>query len=363
MYNICRKKPFLPIITETFQMKYFLYIISSFCFFSVAAQSNRISANNSNIAYIGRFDFSTPDRPVFMYSGCTIRSIFEGSYISMIIKEQSSNYFTIIIDGQIKNIKTNSTDSVYQLANNLTPQKHSLEIIRKTEWSGGNTVFAGLYLDKDARLFKPEIKDRKIEFIGDSYTCGYGIEGKSHDEHFSYETENNYTSYGSITSRNLNAEYTAVCRSGIGMVQGYGGKTEFTQPLLFDEIIQNSKVKWNYASYQPQVVVIELGTNDVSVALDENKFVSAYLQFIEKIKSYYPNTTIICAAGPNPGGEKWILLQRMIHRVVKESSVTNVHYFEFSSFIPNGSDWHPNTAEHQRMANELTSFIKNLKHW
>jgi lysophospholipase L1-like esterase len=298
-----------------------------------------------------------------MYSGCTIRTVFSGKTIRIVLKEQSPNYFTVLVDNQLHILKTNPGDTLYTIAENLSDQKHHLDIIRNTEWSTGNTVFKGFEINNNANLYPPNMKERKIEFIGDSYTCGYGIYGKNHDEHFSYDTEDNYVSYGAITARNLQAEYTAVCRSGIGMLQGYGGSSKFTQPLLFDEIIQNSKISWNYASYQPQVVVIELGTNDISVDLDAEKFITTYQQFIKKIRNNYPNATIVCAAGPNPGGDKWILLQKMIHSVVNKVNLANIFYFEFSNFTPNGSDWHPNAIEHQKMANELTIYLKKLMQW
>ncbi len=344
-------------------MKFLIYILFLFSFLRLSAQTTLIPSNSSNIALIGRFDLSEPNKASFMYSGCTIRTIFSGSSIQILLKEQSSNYYTVILDGQTHILKTNQIDSIYTIAENLTDQKHQLDIIRNTEWSTGNTIFKGFLINHQSNLFAPAIKDRKIEFIGNSYTCGYGIYGKSHDEHFSYDTEDNYISYGSITARNLQAEYTAVCRSGIGMLQGYGGSSNFTQPLLFDEIIQNSKVVWDYHSYQPQVVVIELGTNDISVEVDAEKFVAAYQQFINKIRGYYPNATIICAAGPNPGGDKWELMQKMIHSVVNHFAKDHVNYFEFRNFVPNGSDWHPNAAEHQKMAKELTAYLKNLMKW
>jgi lysophospholipase L1-like esterase len=298
-----------------------------------------------------------------MYSGSTIRTIFNGTAIRVVLKEQSTNYFTVIVDNELHILKTNSVDTLYTVAENLTDKKHRLDIIRNTEWSTGNTVFKGFFLNSGANIFSPIVLERKIEFIGNSYTCGYGIYGKNHDEHFSYDTEDNYISYGAITARSLQAEYTAVCRSGIGMLQGYGGTSNFTQPLLFDEIIQNSKVSWNYSSYQPQVVVIELGTNDISVEVDAEKFITTYQQFIKKIRNYYPNAKIVCAAGPNAGGEKWTLLQKMIHSVVNKINLDNIYYFEFSNFIPNGSDWHPNAVEHQKMAKEITNYIKNLMKW
>jgi lysophospholipase L1-like esterase len=344
-------------------MKYSIYIFFLFSFYHLAAQTKFMSPNSSNIVFIGRFDISEPDKATFMYSGCTIRTVFSGKTIRIVLKEQSPNYFTVLVDNQLHILKTNPGDTLYTIAENLSDQKHHLDIIRNTEWSTGNTVFKGFEINNNANLYPPNMKERKIEFIGDSYTCGYGIYGKNHDEHFSYDTEDNYVSYGAITARNLQAEYTAVCRSGIGMLQGYGGSSKFTQPLLFDEIIQNSKISWNYASYQPQVVVIELGTNDISVDLDAEKFITTYQQFIKKIRNNYPNATIVCAAGPNPGGDKWILLQKMIHSVVNKVNLANIFYFEFSNFTPNGSDWHPNAIEHQKMANELTIYLKKLMQW
>jgi lysophospholipase L1-like esterase len=344
-------------------MKVCVYIYILFSFYQLNAQTTFIPSNTSNIAFIGRFDFSEQDKASFMYSGCTIRTIFNGTGIQIVLKEQSTNYFTVVVDKQIHILKTNPLDSIYTIAENLTNEKHQLDIIRNTEWSTGNTVFKGFLINNDAHLFMPSIKDRKIEFIGDSYTCGYGIYGKNHDEHFSYDTEDNYISYGAISARTLEAEYTAVCRSGIGMLQGYGGTSNFTQPLLFDEIIQHSKSSWNYVTYQPQVVIIELGTNDISVDVDAEKFIATYQQFIRKIRGYYPNAKIVCAAGPNPGGDKWILLQKMIHSVVNKVNLANVYYFEFSNFTPNGSDWHPNAIEHQKMAIELTSYLKGLMQW
>jgi lysophospholipase L1-like esterase len=298
-----------------------------------------------------------------MYSGSTIRTIFSGSSIQIVLKEQSANYFTIVIDNQVHILKTNTADSVYTLAENLTDQKHHLDIIRNTEWSTGNSVFKGFKINNGSSLFTPKIQERKIEYIGNSYTCGYGINGKSHDEHFSYDTEDNYISYGAITARNLQAEYTAICRSGIGMLQGYGGTSNFTQSLLYDEIVQNKKTVWNFETYQPQLVVIELGTNDISVEVDSEKFIKTYQQFISKIRNHYPNAKIVCVAGPNPGGDKWILLQKMIHSVVNTIKLNDIYYFEFSNFIPNGSDWHPNALEHQKMAKELTNYLKKLMQW
>lgn len=57
---------------------------------------------------------------------------------------------------------------------------------------------------------EPE-KELSIEFIGDSITCAYGVEGKSSSESFKTTTENFMKSYAYLTAKKLNADYSAVC--------------------------------------------------------------------------------------------------------------------------------------------------------
>lgn len=322
-----------------------------------------IGAANTKFSYIGRFDFSNAEQPAFMYSGSAIKTVFSGTSVEMEMKDDSlRNYFTIIVDDSVFKLKTDKQNGIYLLAKNLTTKKHTLQIIRRTEWHGGDSHFVGLYLDATGQLFKPTISKRSIEFIGDSYTCGYGNEGKSHDEHFDYATENNYLSYGAITARALQTEYIGICLSGIGMYQGYGGGKQFAIPNYYDALTHSKKLSWNFAAHQPTMVVIDLGSNDFSAALDSVKFTTAYLNFLKRVRKNYPHSIIVCAAGPSGEGEKFNTQKSYIETVVNTFKKDDkaVHYFAFSTFQMNGSDWHPNVAEHKNMAGELIPFLKSL---
>lgn len=325
-----------------------------------------IKADNKNIAFIGRFDFSDKENPVFMYSGSAIRTVFKGTSIEMLMKDDSlRNMYTVIIDDSLFVLTTNRKDNIYLLANNLQNKKHSLEIIRRTEWHGGNSAFSGFFIDKYKKLYMPVIKDRSIEFIGDSYTCGYGNEGKNREEHFSYETENNYMTFGAITARALDAEYITVCRSGIGMFQGYGGGKDFTMPKLYHEITLNNSITWDFEKFQPQLVVIDLAGNDLSAPLDSAVFVNTYIDFLKRIRKNYSSADIVCIAGPSSPDELWKKWQNYIHAVVDQSAKNDpgIHYFEFTPFEPDGSDWHPNVEQHKKMADELIPYLKELMKW
>jgi len=337
-------------------------------FFSqfLAAQTGAkkfISAADTKFSYIGRFDFSKVKQPAFMYSGSAIKTVFSGTSVEMEMKDDSlRNFFTIIIDDSVFKLKTDKPAGIYLLAKNLANKKHTLQIIRRTEWHGGDNHFVGLYLDETGSLFKPAISKRSIEFIGDSYTCGYGNEGASKEEHFTYETENNYLSYGAITARALQAEYIGICRSGIGIYQGYGGNPKFAMPDFYDELTNANKMGWNFAVHQPGMVVIDLSGNDFSAAVDSVKFTTAYLNFLKRVRKNYPHSTIVCAAGPSGGGEQFSIQKNYVQAVVNAFTKDDkaVYYFAFSPFQMNGSDWHPNVAEHKNMAAELIPFLKTL---
>jgi len=348
--------------------KFCLLNVIFFCVATIAQPQavTHISPSNANIEYVGRFDFSNKEKPVFMYSGTALRIGFTGTSVSVLLQDDSlRNWFTVKLDDSLFIFKADRKDGDYSLGQHLPDKEHTLEIFRRTEWHGGNTTFLGFNIDEGKKMIPVKRKERTIEFIGDSYTCGYGNEGKSREEHFAYETENNYATFGAITARTLNANYVGICRSGIGMYQGYGGGKTFTQPNFYDEVVVNSKVQWDYKKNQPQVVVIALGGNDLSVDLDSTQFVNAYVKFVQKLRSQYPSTKIICVAGPSGPDDKWIKFQSHVMAVTDHfrNVDKDVYYFKFSPFEPHGSDWHPNVEEHRKMANELITFVKEITGW
>jgi len=345
---------------------YVFCIVNCYCRAEQKKETVLIPASNNHIQYIGRFDFTSRDTPVFMYSGCTIRARFTGtSLLIHLLDDSLRNWFTVKLDDSLFTLHTNRTDGIYPIGSRLADKQHSIEISRRTEWHGGNTAFAGFEIDKGKNLLPVPRKKRTIEFIGNSITCGYGDEGKNHDEHFNYATENNYITYGRIAAEKLDAAYVAVCRSGIGIYQSYDGSKTFVQPLLYDEIAMNSKAKWDYRHNEPDIVVIELGSNDLAKPLDSAAFINAYIQFIKKIRDNYPHSRIVCAAGPNEKGDSSVKFQSYVNTVVQYFASTDkmVYYFNFSPIESNGSDWHPDVKAHETMAAELTAYLKNIMHW
>src|SRR3989339_1599076 len=143
----------------------------------------QIDADNTNIQYIGRVKATDPKNPAFDWPGVSINTVFEGTSLSLRIQDEYSqaNYYNVFIDTRPAYVFTTLTSQTnYSVATGLTAGSHTVLITKRTgiNYAGGKCTFKGFILDTGKTLLAPPARpNRRIEFIGDSYTCGYGNEG------------------------------------------------------------------------------------------------------------------------------------------------------------------------------------------
>ncbi|HJT73350.1 MAG TPA: hypothetical protein VJ720_05005, partial [Chitinophaga sp.] len=107
-----------------------------------------------------------------------------------------------------------------------------------------------------------------------------------------------------------------------------------------------------------------LGQNDGKQ--DSVAFCGAYVQFIGTLRKHYPSAAIICLTSPMADAELTKVLQRYlvgIVNAVNNKGDRNVYRYFFSKRYHNGCGDHPDLAEHQQIADELTTCIKRIKKW
>ena len=288
-------------------------------------------------------------------------------------KKLGDNWFNVIIDNEIKtpiNVSQNTTSPV-TLATGLTAGNHSIELIKRTECNLGDVQFDGFTINNGYLLDPPAPKNRRIEFIGDSITCGYGNEGTSQYQSFTPKNENGYLAYGSVAARLLEADQITVAWSGKGISSNYGGNMDELFPEVYDRILPyNSTLKWNTANWTPHVVVINLCTNDYSTSTpDKTVFTTKYNDFVKKIRNQYPAAHIYCALGPMLYGDGLTAARTNIQSVVSSQTAagdSKIHFIEFPQQDANngyGEDWHPSITTHKLMANQLVEQIENDLGW
>jgi lysophospholipase L1-like esterase len=359
----------------------FILVIISFSFVSCSLNNNNlILPNDPNFQFEGRIDKAQPNSYRFSQPGISIKFKFEGKKCTIKLKNESdknlSNYYNLLIDeNEPRAIAISNSDANYIIE--LQDDKpHTITIFKRTENFVGVGIFEGVLLEKGKKLLPVELKKHKMEFIGNSITCGYGNEGSSRECPFSPETENNYLAYSATTARNLNAEFYAIAYSGIGMIQNYDLENKQTMPYVYDRILADfPDSKWNFKNYTPDVVVLNLGTNDFAHSNpDSTFFINTYLTFVQKIRKNYPNAQIFCLEGcmlndySTDNRKPKSTLRNHIETIVKKlnSEGDNLVYSYFFSGMQEdefGCDWHPNVKKHQSMSKDLTGFIKSKTGW
>ncbi len=345
--------------------------------------SMSVSFNDARIQYEGRIDYSDPAAATLCWSGTTVRFRFSGTGARVLLKDYSGqNYFNVIIDGDtaaIKKMRIDTAKKWYVLAEGLHPGKHTVELFKRTqinkEYNRGYTKFYEIGLSSGARLLSPpSLQKRKMEFYGNSITCGHAIEDSSGGDSGAAQFENNYRSYAALTARHFSARYRCISESGIGLLAGYRKEL---MPEIYDRINPfDRQPLWDFSSYQPDIVVVNLLQNDEGVignpqseafkkyfgtkAPAAGQIIAAYRHFIQRLRGHYPKAHIICVLGSmgiTRTGSPWPgYVQQAVASLADKKVYT--HFFPYK-----GTPGHPLIQDHAAMAQSLTRFIHDQIGW
>jgi lysophospholipase L1-like esterase len=322
------------------------------------------------VHFVGCFDATDPMGPSSEWSGSDILTHFNGTGIAVAL-HGSANQFAVSIDhGAQSVLKFDGATTMNTLASGLAAGAHDLELSRRTEASFYPVEFGGFTVTGGSIVPTPFPYARRIELVGDSITCGYGDEGMGPNCSFSADTEDEYLAYGALTARTLGAAHVSISWSGKGMSRNYDGTTTATMPMLYDLTLPTDTTSaWDTSKYTPDVVVIDLGTNDFATGDPGQAYVSAYTAFVTTLRGYYPNAFIVCALGPMLGDPNLTTARGYIQGVVSARTAAGDSRISFVEFTPqNGSlgygcDYHPTLATQQQMSTTLVAAIQTLTGW
>lgn len=335
-----------------------------------------VKPTDSHIQYIGRVSFKNPEAPLFTFPGVQIRAGFTGTSLKMMAKP-GSGYFMASVDGcEAFKVGFNAMrDSVVTIAAALPNGPHQVIIMYANEGYDRRPEFRGFILDKGNSLIDaPALPERKIEFVGNSITCGYGVEAIGAENHFQDENSNHYYTYAAIAARELGAIHHATARSGIGVYRNYNGprtgdnvnmNTEYTHTLLYDK-----SEDWDFSRFQPQLVCINLGTNDTSTSgADPELLKQGYVNLIKQVRQHNPNAKIVLLCGSMMNGDQLASAKSAMDKAVaevKQGGEKELYQFDFTPHdgsLKYGADYHPSYWQHQKMAGELIAYLRVLMNW
>lgn len=255
------------------------------------------------------------------------------------------------------------------------PEKCIVSIVKLSEQSHSYVGVKNIHAVTEYGIIPTPERERKIEFIGDSITCGYGVDAPNEGYDFSTETEDGSKTYAALVGKALDADVNIVAWSGIGVYSCYTSGDEPSQWKLVSGIYGNTDTmhtskKWDFSEWQPDVVVINAGTNDKSwtKGIDQrvDTFGSAYYDLICQVREKNPDAYIICSLGAM-GNDLMPEIKEQVAAYSANTGDYHITTFEFANQNGYrdgyGADYHPSAKTHQKMADKLAPFIAEIMGW
>lgn len=259
----------------------------------------------------------------------------------------------------------------------------TVRVMKFSEAAFGYAGFTSLELEGDL-LSSPESpateSQLKLEFIGDSITCGYGIEGVWEKDTFTTQQERPDKAYAFLTAKALGAQVQLCSWSGIGLISNYvdpetimlpdthwlmQANWPYTDKSLSLRLGIEPEV-WDGAGYEPDIVVIHLGTNDISWVrgMEERRleYTAQLRQLIEAVHRRSPRAKICCCLGImgeqlNASVEEAVNLFKKDFPNVAAKAVLFTQQLEEDVIA---ADWHPSAVTHKKAAELLAEALRTL---
>lgn len=314
----------------------------------------------------------------FKFKGTKCGITIGGDHIALTDDYNSKSRFAILVNGdRIIDDMVTYTEKTYSVIYSDTEVSCVITVIKLSEAAmsalsiNNISVCGGISPDSN--------KAKLIEFIGDSITCGYGVDDEDENHNFSTSTEDMTKAYAYRTAKALDVDYSMVSYSGYGIISGYTGdgvrnanelvppyyeNPAFTYGAFGDKKPQ--ELRWDFTVRQPDLIVLNLGTNDDSFCLeDEEKraeYCEKYVDFLKVVRKNNPSAKIVCSLG--------IMTDRLCPYVEKaaaeytsQTGDENISTFRFDvQLLEDGysANYHPTAATHKKAAEKLTAYLKTI---
>jgi lysophospholipase L1-like esterase len=305
-----------------------------------------IDPSDPNILYTGRWDDSTASEPWAQAQGSSVIANFQGTGISVTMNTVPGERFRIIVDGDAagstKVAIVSGTPRI--LASSLPDGVHRVEIVKETD--SGRATLIGFELDTGKSLAAPPARPaRKIVFYGDSNLAGYSLESERNLG--SNQRIGSYYTYAGVTARMFDAEYHNISLSGatIGSLNA-----------SYDRIDWRSRnPKWNFSLFPADLVVVNIGANDVGRPKDNIK--SGYHDLLDDLRGAHPSAHIMLY---NAYGWDFDEPANYIHEVIAERGDSNMSSAVFPWLF---EQFHGCETDHAGMAQYLAEHLSDVMGW
>lgn len=321
----------------------------------------------------------------FSLSGTGVEFHFKGKKCAFVLRSDSiykeemhQARFAIYIDNTLLvDDVMDCEEKTVSVIDSETTKEAVVRLIKLSESSDSTMGIRHIVCDEEAELYPTKKNPLSIEFIGDSITCGYGVDGTLEDT-YSTHNENVTKAYAYLTAQALGADYSMVSYSGHGIISGYTDNGEKVPHQLvptyytklgnsygvFDGGTAPKDIEWDFSKFTPDIVIINLGTNDTSYARDNEErcqeYVTEYCKFLGTVREKNSQAVILCVLGLM-GQELCGYVAETVERFKEETGEKKIYALKLSVQAPENGvvvDYHPTYTSHQQASDEVVKFIR-----
>jgi lysophospholipase L1-like esterase len=273
----------------------------------------------------------------------------------------------VVVDGKAPLVLKPAAD-VYHLSG-LGKGMHRVRVAEVSEDQNLPTTFGGMAIAGSEEGFPVSSPERQIEFVGDSHTVGYGntsTKGQCTTEEV-WATTDDAAAFGALTAAHYDAAYQVNAISGRGVVRNYNGFAADTLPEAYPYVLFDRKQRYADARWKPEVVIVALGTNDFSTALNAGEtwktrddlhrnFEATYLRFLQAIRQRDPQAYLIVWATDMANGEIAAEAGKVVEQM-RQAGETRIAFVPVKGLAFTGCHGHPSLADDQVIAGRLEQAI------
>jgi hypothetical protein len=212
-------------------------------------------------------------------------------------------------------------------------------------------------------------------FIGDSLTCGEYDERFPPENDRSPRTTNVARSYGMLLAKWLHAQVHIVAYGGRGIVRNWDGRRDVnTVPVFFERAMPDDPdSRWDHSRYQPDVLVINDGTDHDHDILPAAELDDGYTAFVARVRAVYPHAFILIsesgfqpdAASGKPTTMRDELLKTLLTVIKRrhEAGDSRVRIVHTGYFPGTATDPHLVAFQQEQIALDFLEPIKAAAGW
>ncbi len=333
--------------------------------------------NGGYIKWMGRTYYNEDKKVNEVYhSASGFELFFKGTeVVATITATNSSNsamrpIIVIVIDDDFNHAKTIALDKPTQeitlVSGNSDAREHKIDLYKRSESIDSHIAIENIKTD-GVFIKKIENKALKLEFIAASSSTGYGNLGKPSSSGKTTENSDALQGFAFLTAQALNADISIFSASGWGCAfSKWTSPNTLNVADAYKNVDFNSKIPWIHGYYVPDVVVVNLGTNDWSyinaaTTADEKdarmtQFQRKYISFLQELHDYYPDAQIIVLYGLMNESSIYEVTESIV--ATAKISIPNLVSIKINGDA-GGYNSHPSVASHKKIAETLTKFIKD----